>query len=166
MKVISYKQAGFSLIAFLCLTAVTMAQSSLTKTDLSVYPKPEEGFKQMVIEVPHSENDAEKKIEFVVGKWIQADTCNSHGLQGTLEEKDLEGWGYSYYVFNTKGNVISTQMACLDNKTVSKFVSAQPEMVRYNGKLPVVIYVPEGYDVQFKIYRAEKDVYQAGEIKQ
>ncbi|UNY98749.1 ecotin family protein [Zhouia spongiae] len=166
MKTISYKLAGISLIAFLCLTSVAMGQSSLRKTDLSVFPKPEKGFKQMVIEVPHSDNDAQKRIEFVVGKWMEVDTCNKHGLQGSIEEKDLKGWGYNYYIFNTNGNVMSTQMACLDKKMVSKFISGQPKMVRYNGKLPVVIYVPEGYDVQFKIFKAEEDVYQAGEVKQ
>ncbi|WP_461532903.1 ecotin family protein [Sinomicrobium sp.] len=165
MKKNAYKQAGLSLIALLLFTGA-MAQSTLTKTDLSIYPKTEKGFKQMVIEVPHSDSDAEKKIEFTVGKWMEVGSCNHHGLQGTLEEKNLEGWGYNYYVFTTNGNVISTRMACPDNKTVHKFVSAQPEMVRYNGKLPIVIYVPEDCDVQFRIYKAEKEVYQASELKQ
>lgn len=97
---------------------------------------------------------------------MEVDTCNKHGLQGTIEEKDLKGWGYSYYMFKSDGHVVSTQMACLDNKTVNQFISAQPEMVGYNGKLPIVICVPEEYDVQFKIYKAGEDIYQASEIKQ
>ncbi|MBC9795043.1 ecotin [Sinomicrobium weinanense] len=164
MKVV-YKQTGLFFIAFLCLNTIAMAQSSISKIDLSIYPNPEKGYKQMVIEVPYSDNDAAKKIEFTVGKWMEVDPCNKHGLQGSLEQKDLEGWGYSYYVFKSDGNVMSTQMACPDNNKVNQFITSQPEMVRYNGKLPVVIYVPEGYDVQFKIYKAEADVYQASEVK-
>ena len=166
MKAIVFKQTGLFLVALLCLSSIAMGQSSITKTDLSIYPKPEKGFKQMVIEVPYSDKDSKKKIEFTVGKWVETDACNKHGLQGTLEKKDVQGWGYNYYVFKTDGNVVSTQMACLDEKTINQFISAQPEMVRYNGKLPVVIYVPEEYDVQFRIYKAEEDIYQASEVKQ
>jgi len=145
---------------------MAVGQTSLTKTDVSIYPKPEKGFKQMIIEVPHSDNDSNKKIEFVIGKWMEVDTCNKHSLLGSIEEKELKGWGYGYYEFNTDGGVISTRMACLENSVTRKFVSSQPKTVRYNGKLPIVIYVPEGYDVQFKIFKAEDDVYRASEVKQ
>lgn len=148
-------------IAFLGLTTIAMAQ----KVDLSVFPKQEEGYKQMVIEVPHSENDNNKKVEFRVGKWMDVDGCNSHGLQGKLEKKDLQGWGYDYYVFSTNGGVFSTQMACPDMTKRNLFVSATPETVRYNGRMPIVIYVPETYDVKFKIYKAENDDFEALEVR-
>ena len=164
MRTISI-QTGLFFIVFLCLNTVAMAQSSVSKIDLSIYPEPEKGYKQMVIEVPHSDNDAAKKIEFTVGKWMQLDECNKHGLQGIIEQKDLEGWGYSYYIFKSDGNVMSTQMACPGNNKVNQFITSQPEMTRYNGKLPIVIYVPEEYDVQFKIYKAEADIYRASEVK-
>ncbi|ERJ58375.1 hypothetical protein M472_06300 [Sphingobacterium paucimobilis HER1398] len=141
---------------------MTMAQSVL-KQNTDIFPVPEKGYKKMIIEVPHSKNDDNKKIEFNVGKWMEVDGCNHFSLQGTLEKKDLQGWGYDYYVFKTNGNVVSTQMGCPDAPNRHLFVSAQPEMVRYNGRLPIVIYVPDEYEVQFKIYKAEEDVYVAAE---
>lgn len=161
----THKQINFFFIVFLCLSSISViGQSSVSKVDLSIYPKPEKGYKQMVIEVPHSNNDDAKKIEFTVGKWMEVDTCNKHGLQGSLEQKDLKGWGYSYYVFKSNGNSISTQMACLDSNKVDRFITAPPQITRYNGRSPIVIYVPEGFDVQFKIYKAEADIYQASEV--
>ncbi|MDX8554208.1 ecotin family protein [Tenacibaculum sp. 1B UA] len=166
MRTISRQINKLFLIVFLTITSMAVGQASLTKTDVSIYPKPEKGYKQMIIEVPHSDNDSNKKIEFVIGKWMEVDTCNKHGLIGSIEKKDLEGWGYSYYDFKTDGGVISTRMACFESSKVKKFVSSQPTTVRYNGKLPIVIYVPEGYEVQFKIFKAEDDVYRASEVKQ
>ncbi|WP_353135481.1 ecotin family protein [Pseudopedobacter sp.] len=153
-------------LALVGLSLSIMAQSTIIKQDLSIYPKPEKGYKQLVIEVPHSKNDINKRIEFTVGKWMEVDGCNSHGLQGTLEKKDLQGWGYNYYIFKTKGDVFSTQMACPGTPNRHMFVSGQREFVNYNGQLPIVIYVPEGYDVQFRIYKAEEDIYQASEVRQ
>ncbi|MGN0003917.1 MAG: ecotin [Sphingobacterium composti] len=151
------------LVAFITFTVQVMAQQVITKQDLSIFPKPEAGYKKVVIEVPHSDKDNKKKIEFSVGKWMEVDGCNFFNLQGTLETKDLQGWGYNYYVFKTNGQVTSTMMGCPDAEKRNLFVTAQPEIVRYNGKLPIVIYVPEGYDVQFKIYKAEEDTYWAAE---
>ncbi|WP_164109721.1 MULTISPECIES: ecotin [Sphingobacterium] len=150
------------LFGLLSLTTITMAQSVL-KQSTDIFPTPEKGYKKMIIEVPHSKSDDSKKIEFTVGKWMEVDGCNHFSLQGKLEKKDLQGWGYDYYVFTTNGQVASTQMACPGAPNRHLFVSAQPEMTRYNGKLPIVIYVPEEYEVQFKIYKAEEDVYVAAE---
>lgn len=141
------------------------AQMTISKVDPSIFPKAEKGYKKMVIEVPYSDNDANKKIEFSVGKWMDVDGCNTFNLMGTFEQKELQGWGYSYYVFKTNGNVTSTMMACPGKPNRNIFVSAQPELVNYNGRMPIIIYVPDGYDVQFQIFKAENDVYRAAEAK-
>ncbi len=148
-------------LVFLSLTTGAMAQ----KVDVSIFPKPEKGYKQMVIEVPHSKQDANKKIEFTVGKMMEVDGCNNYGLMGTLEKKDLQGWGYDYYVFTSKGDVFSTQMGCPDAPKRHLFVSSQPETTRYNGRMPIVIYVPEEYEVRFKIFVADQDEYEAQEVR-
>lgn len=154
---------GLTVMFFGIITGA-MAQT-VTKTDLSIFPKPEKGFKQVVIEVPHSDRDESKKVEFRVGKWMEVDGCNRFGLLGKIEEKDLSGWGYNYFVFDTKGDVFSTQMGCPDTPKRNMFVSSQPELTRYNGKLPIVIYVPEEYEVKFQIYTTDGEEFQALEVK-
>jgi len=141
------------------------AQEMLMKINTEIFPAPEKGFKRMVIEVPYSDADNNKKIEFSVGKTMEVDGCNHFGLNGTIETKDLEGWGYQYYVFKTNGDVISTQMACPGAPGRNLFVSAQPTLVPYNGKMPIVVYVPEEYDVRFKIFTSTDEVYRALEDK-
>lgn len=151
-------------VLFMGTISGVMAQT-ITKVDVSVFPKPENGYKQVVIEVPHSDLDSSKKIEFKVGKWMEVDGCNYFNLMGTLEEKDLSGWGYSYYTFETKGEVTSTMMACPDSPKRNLFVTALPQLTRYNGKMPIVIYVPEGYDVTYSIYKTDGEVYKALEVR-
>lgn len=152
------------LVVFMMTISFSMAQT-LLKQNTDIFPAPEKGYKKLVIEVPHSTQDDNKKIEFTVGKWMDVDGCNYYNLMGTLENKDLAGWGYNYYVFKTDGQVTSTMIGCPDAKSRNIFLSAQPEFVRYNGKLPIVVYVPEEYEVQFRIFKAEPDVYIAAEDK-
>src|SRR5690606_10006724 len=142
------------------------AQNIHSKVDTKIFPEPKKGFTQFVIEVPFSsmEEDANKKIEIFVGKYQEVDTCNRHSLMGELQTKDLQGWGYNYYEFQSKGDVVGTLMGCGDNQKVSKFISSQGLLLNYNGRMPIVIYVPEGMVVHYKIYKAERQTYQALQV--
>lgn len=153
------------LTLFIVTISTTMAQG-LTKVDVSIFPAPEKGYKQVVIEVPHSDQDDNKKIEFFIGKMMEVDGCNSYNLMGKLEKKDLQGWGYDYYVFESKGDAFSTRKGCGDMPKRNMFVSSQPELARYNGKMPIVIYVPEDMQVKFKIFTSGKETFTASEIVQ
>lgn len=146
-------------------TTQAMAQTANYRKDLDMFPKPDAGYKQVVIEVSHSDKDKFKKIEFEVGKYLKVDKCNQHTLGGEVTKKDLSGWGYSYYVFKTKGAGTSTLIGCPDNTKVRKFVTASPKLINYNGKLPIVIYVPNDTEVQYKIYETNGGVFKAKEIR-
>jgi len=151
------------LVAIIFVGSTASAQETITKVNTDIFPKAEKGYKKMIIEVPYSDQDQSKRIEFNIGKYMEVDGCNHFSLQGGVEKKDLQGWGYEYYVFKTDGAVVGTQMGCPDLPKRNLFVTAQPTMLRYNGKMPIVIYVPEEYSVQFKIYTASPEVYQAAE---
>jgi len=159
------KKLKIALVVFagLSLSSV-MAQETISKVDVSIFPKPEKGYKMMVIEVPYSA-ESDKKIDFYAGKYMDTDSCNHFSLSGSFETKDLQGWGYNYYVFKTNGSVASTLMGCPDNKKTQRFVSGTSETISYNGKMPVVIYIPEDLDVQFKVYEAAKESYRAAEYR-
>jgi ecotin len=42
---------------------------------------------------------------------------------------------------------------------VDRFVTlgGKPYLIRYNSKLPVVVYVPEGFEVRYRIWRADPE---------
>lgn len=142
------------------------AQNIHSKVDTKIFPESKKGYTQFVIEVPFSsmEDDANKKIEIFVGKYQEVDTCNRHSLMGEFQTKDLQGWGYNYYEFQSNGDVVGTLMGCGDDQKVSKFISSQGLLLNYNGRMPILIYVPEGMVVHYKIYKAEPETYQALQV--
>jgi len=153
-----------TLIVFGLMQHQVMAQQT-PSASVSMFPAAQAGMQQIIIDVPHGANDQQKKIEFYVGKMMEVDACNNFFLSGTLEEKDLQGWGYSYYEFQTDGQVAGTLMGCMNPEKVTKFIAARSEMARYNGRLPIVIYIPEGYEVRYKIWKAEDEEYVGKTIK-
>lgn len=129
--------------------------------NLTVYPAATEGMNRYVIMLDSLgfEAEYEYQIELIPGKLAEVDSCNKHGLSGEIVEKTVEGFGYTYYEFTSNGNIFSTQMACLDNAKVNKFISGQTIKTRYNSLLPVVVYIPEGFELKYKIWSA-------GELKE
>ena len=78
-------------------------------------------------------------------------------LGNAIEQRTLEGWGYSYYVVSGGSNPISTLMAPPEGAPLVKtFVAATPLHVRYNSRLPIVVYVPMGYEVRYRIWNANE----------
>ena len=114
------------------------------------YPKAEKGMKRQVIQLTPEKDESTLKVELLIGKTLEVD-CNQHRLGGELDSKTLEGWGYDYYVFDKVTSPVSTMMACPDGKKEKKFITAylgDDGMLRYNSKLPIVVYTPENVDVK------------------
>lgn len=151
---------AMSLIMSFAGTINAQSKQELEKA-LEPFPKAAEGMVRHVIELKKKSDESLYKIEIVPGKVMNVD-CNVHRLMGKLEEKDLQGWGYTYYEFTSDGQTTSTMMAC-NKPNENKFVSGQTLLVRYNSKLPIVIYAPQGYEIKYRIWKAGKD--QSSEVK-
>ncbi|WP_394238337.1 serine protease inhibitor ecotin [Pseudomonas anguilliseptica] len=140
---------------FVLACALPLTACAATPESLKPYPAAAEGYHRHVIELPAQANEAEHKVELIAGKTLEVD-CNQQRLGGQWQEKTVEGWGYNYYQLSQVGPAISTLMACPDNSRKQAFVpvGGEPLLVRYNSKLPLVIYAPADAQVRYRIWSA------------
>ena len=131
--------------------------------DLKPYPEAETGYRRVVIRLPVVDAPDDRKVELIFGKMMKVD-CNRHFLSGQLARKVAQGWGYDYLVMSSVSGPASTMMACPpDEPKKYSFVrvnpgpdDAQNGWQRYNAKLPIVVYVPEGIEVHYRIWKADE----------
>lgn len=140
-----------------------LSQQPLEK--IAPYPQAKEGMTRQVITLPPKDNEQDLKVELLIGKTLEVD-CNRHMIGGTLKRETLSGWGYDYLVVEKLSEPASTMMACPDRAREQKFIAAnlgQDALQRYNSRLPIVVYVPKGAEVKYRIWQASETVNQATE---
>jgi ecotin len=123
----------------------------------AAYPKAPAGMERKVVFLPHVERGADDdlQVELVVGRVIETDGINTYRLGGEIQERDIPGWGFSY--FEVEGDLkqaASTLMAGPTNPA-PRFVTGPRKLVRYNSRLPLVVMVPEGCELRWRPWKAE-----------
>ena len=127
--------------------------------ELKAFPPAQEGMQRFVIALPHKERGEEDdfSVELIVGKQMLTDGVNLVRLANALEARTLEGWGYTYYEVTGPSETVSTLMAPPEGAPkVEAFVTAAPLQIRYNSRLPIVVYAPRGYEVRYRIWTASE----------
>jgi ecotin len=151
-----------SILAIACASSTAWAaEQPLEK--VAPYPQAEKGMKRQVIQLPAQKDESAFKVELLIGQTLDVD-CNRHRLGAELESKTLEGWGYDYYVVEKVTGPMSTMMACPDQKKTKQFVTASlgdDGMLRYNSKLPIVVYTPDNVEVKYRVWEAKEEILSA-----
>lgn len=123
--------------------------------DLTAYPAASADETRHVIRLPVRPNEDDLKVELIIGRTQMID-CNHHSLGGSIEPRRAQGWGYEYFVVTGRLEGVSTLMGCPDNTRHEAFVrgGGEPTLVRYNSRLPVVVYAPRDIEVRYRIWTA------------
>ncbi len=150
-------------LGFLALVAFFGAASLHARPDddshwQKAYPAAEKGMKRIVIHLDAQKDEFAWKVELIVGKTVETDGVNHVALLGKVEERPVEGWGYTFYRAEIKPGMVSTLIGVDPSKPkVKQFVTLLPYgPVRYNSRLPIVVYVPEGHEVRYRFWKAEE----------
>nr|WP_217907709.1 ecotin family protein [Desulfosediminicola ganghwensis] len=138
--------------------ALLLSTSALHAADnMKAFPEAEEGLVRYVLNLPAQENESHYRVELIVGKTVQVDTQNKYFFGGKIESETIQGWGYTRYLVKEFGPMAGTLMAVDPNaEKTERFIpiGGEPFMIRYNSRLPVVIYVPEGVEVRYRYWVA------------
>ncbi len=153
--------ASLSLAACAGATALPDAQATAQGTgasaDLQAFPAAVAGQTRHVIQLPALADEDRHKVELIVGRTQSVD-CNRHMFGGALQERTADGWGYTYYVLDSLGQGVSTLMGCPPGSERTAFVRSSDEtLVRYNSRLPLVVYTPEDVELRYRVWRGGEE---------
>jgi ecotin len=128
-----------------------------TADDMKAFPPAEEGMARHVIRLPKRKDETELKVQLIIGKTVTTDAKNSYFLGGAIETENIPGWGFDRYIVSELGPMAGTLMAVDPSAPqVKRFISLGGETIlRYNSRLPLVVYVPAGVEVRYRLWRAE-----------
>jgi ecotin len=99
-------------------------------------------------------------VELIIGKTVQADEENRYFFGGKIVAETIQGWGFTLYKVNDLGPMAGTLMAIDPNAPkLNRFIriGVEPYLISYNSRLPIVVYVPEGVEVRYRLWRAEPE---------
>jgi ecotin len=145
------------------LAGISLYAADAPKDKYSMFPQAEEAYARYIIEVPKTENDYDHKIELLIGKNMMVD-CNHHSFSGKIEKLPLKGWGYSYYRISDIKSGPTTMRACREPKKeafITVYLPQEMQFMRYNSRLGTVIYVPQDFEVRYRIWDAGKTIRKA-----
>ena len=140
------------------LLTIPVAQAA---DNLQAFPPAEAGQVRYVLQVPLQEDESAFQVQLVAGKTVKADQHNRYFFGGQIQEETIPGWGFPRFVVSALGPMAGTLMAVDPNAPkVERFITlgGEPFLIRYNSRLPIVVYAPEGVDVRYRIWSAGQEL--------
>jgi ecotin len=125
--------------------------------NMKAFPPAAAGMVRHVLQLPAQADEGAFKVELIVGKTVQLEERNKYFFAGKIEAENIQGWGFTRYKVDQLGPMAGTLMAVDPNAPkVARFIrlGGEPYLIRYNSRLPVVVYVPEGAEVRYRIWAA------------
>ncbi len=144
-------------ISAACVTVFSAAAETEAERNLKAFPAADEGMTRHVLMLPPDEREDSLRVELKIGKTVRLDEGNRYFFGGKLEAVNIEGWSFTRYVLAELGPMAGTLMAVdPDAPKVDRFITlgGEPQLLRYNSRLPLVVYVPDGVEVRHRIWRA------------
>ena len=137
------------------------AFSAIAGDNMKAFSPPDDGQTRYVLQLPNHDDETNYKVELIVGKTVQIDETNHYFFAGEIKKDTIEGWGFPRYVVSEIGPMAGTRMAIDPNAPkVNRFIRLGGEsyLIRYNSRLPIVIYVPEGVEVRYRIWSGGSEI--------
>ncbi|WP_226643758.1 ecotin family protein [Microbulbifer variabilis] len=126
---------------------------------LDAFPTEVEGKHRYVIELPKVVDESRFMVELVPGKNALAD-CNLRSFSAPLQRQVLSGWGYPYYVLADLKPRQDTSKVCGQDSESRRFIRVRGKdlLLPYSSSQPLVVYLPEGVQLKYRVWRADKNL--------
>jgi ecotin len=142
---------------FALLTSILMSLSSSVFAE-AVTPLPARmnNKDRIVINLPQVENSTDLYVELSFSQYLEFSDCNSKILTGDILERFVDADGNSYFEIESHG-YISTMIGCFDEGKPERLIAPARQFIRYNSRMPIVVYVPDGMDVVYRVISTQGD---------
>ncbi|AWF79400.1 ecotin [Microbulbifer sp. A4B17] len=129
---------------------------------LDAFPGEVDGKLRHVINLPKVVDESRFRVELIPGK-SQIAACNLQSFSAPLRKEILPGWGYPFYVLSDLTPTTDTQKVCAQASETRRFITVRGDglMLPYNSRLPLVIYLPQGVQLKYRVWRADKNFSEA-----
>src|SRR5580765_2678464 len=137
--------------------ALVVTDSAPAANNMKAFPPAEKGMVRHVLQLPKQDDESAFKVELLVGKTVQVDEGNRYFFGGKIEVETIKGWGFPRYNVSKLGPMAGTRMAINpDAPKVNRFVAlgGEPFLIRYNSRLRIVVYAPDGVEVRYRMWSA------------
>lgn len=145
------------LVSMILLGLLCALQPVRAADNLQAFPPAEQGMVRYVLQLPHQADESAFQVELIAGKTVAVDDRNRYFFGGRIAEETIQGWGFPRYVVSPLGPLAGTRMAVDPTAPkVNRWIAlgGEPFLIRYNSRLPVVVYAPEGVEVRYRIWSA------------
>ena len=129
--------------------------------NMKAFPTAEKGMVRHVLQLPKQDDEYAFKVELIVGKTVLVDAVNHYFFGGKIEEETIQGWGFPRYNVSELRPMAGTLMGVDPNAPkVNRFITigGDPHLIRYNSRLPIVVYAPEGVEVRYRVWSAGREI--------
>lgn len=145
--------------ALVLATLVIAAQINDNNNGLREFPPVSKGMTRFFASLPKLDDEANHRVQLIIGKTILVDQVNRFSLSGVV---GIAGTipGVKWYHVDKLDEVESTAIAPpLGQPNELRFVTlgGRPFLIEYDSKSPVVVYVPAGAEVHYRIWRVAPD---------
>ncbi|MFW1735996.1 ecotin family protein [Acinetobacter sp. ULE_I001] len=125
--------------------------------DLNVYPPVKKDQNRNVIVLEPKENEDDYRV-LITASIEGMQDCNTKSRSAKYTEKVVEGMQYPYYEVGKIGDVVTTLMGCSEMPQMGEIPInlSGNTILRYNSKLPIVVYASNGIKINSKIFKLEE----------
>ncbi|MCO1333027.1 ecotin [Microbulbifer sp. OS29] len=135
-----------------------LVTSSYAAEPLDAFPLDVNGKSRHVIVLPKVVDESRFRVELIPGRSEIAD-CNLRSFSAPLQREVLPGWGYPYYVLSDLSSTMDTRKVCAPGTETRRFITVRGDglLLPYNSNLPLVVYLPKGVQLKYRVWRADKN---------
>ena len=112
-----------------------------------------------VLQLPKEANESDFKVELIAGKTVRVDAGNRYFFGGKIEEETIEAGAFHATLSANWGQWRAPDGDRTRCAKGGPFITlaGEPYLIRYNSRLPIVVYAPEGVEIRYRVWRAEPE---------